>query len=142
MSGRRVAVGAAILAALLLAACGALIEGARARPSPTPHPCDRYTLAMRELDALAGQAMLALRAPDVAAATLALSDAVGAAYDTIPLSLDPEVGPLRLRATRYEFALAAFSAERGEDELAAVYLRSWVGVLGAAIASSGLGGCG
>ena len=49
---------------------------------------------------------------------------------------------MRLMATRYEFALAALSAERGEEELAALYLRSWIGVRGAAIASGGLGGCG
>ncbi len=142
MPGRRLAAGATILTALLLAACGVVIEGARARPSPTPHPCARYTLALTELDTLAVQATLALQTTDRSAATLALSDAVEAAYDRIPLSLDPEVGPLRVMATRYEFALATLSAERGEEELAALYLRSWIGVLGAAIASGGLGGCG
>ncbi len=142
MPGRRLSAAATILAALLLAACGVVIEGARARPSPTAHPCDRYTLVLRDLDALAVQAMLALQTTDRSAATLALSDPVEAAYDRIPLSLDREVGPLQVMATRYEFALAAVSAERGEEELAAFYLRSWIGVLGAAIASGALGGCG
>ncbi len=142
MLDRRFPVGAGIVLTLLLAACGTVIQGAKARPSPTPHPCDRYTLARNDLDALAGQAILALRTADVLAATLALSDPVGAAYDRIPLSLDPEVGPLWLMATRREFALAEFGAERGDEELAAFYLRSWIGVLGAAIASSGSGGCG
>lgn len=142
MLDRCLPVGAGIVLTLVLAACGAVIQGAKARPSPTPHPCDRYTLALNDLDMLAGEAMLALNSADILGATLALSGHVAAAYEGIPESIQNEAGTLIVMATRREFTLATFRAEQGERERTALHLRAWIGALGAAMASGDGVGCG